>query len=288
MATFAWAAGLEIGDARIQPGEPITSDLMMDYRDRDEQLRDLFDDLGQPASTGHNHDGAGYGAAVPSGGLWSTYAAALTQGAGGGNHQFALGHSVFWPSIKHSGANLSDVRVASAYAVPADYVWNCHLQTGANSLFVRFRYVQASRDYPVVYLCREKTTGHVKHAHFHPEGAGYDHPFGDYRKGLPPELEIVAIELKRSSELCEHLYKNHTNENCFLTQIMLGVWTGAIELKGHADPLMPKESAGSQWLWDNGFRDPYDIVKSDAAPALYAPDVKVVDFAFDKLKAAPL
>jgi hypothetical protein len=48
MAT--WPAGIVIADSRIAAGEPLTEDLMTDYRDRDDYLNDLyFGALGQIA-----------------------------------------------------------------------------------------------------------------------------------------------------------------------------------------------------------------------------------------------
>ena len=78
-----------------------------------------------------------------------------------------------------------------------------------------------------------------------------------------------------------HLFKNHRwADNDFLTQFLLGLWCGAIKLGDQVAPLSPQETAGSRWLWDAGYRSAYDIVKSDAVPALYAKDVKVIDFEF--------
>jgi len=53
MASFTWPAGIDITDGRIAPGEPVTSDLMTDYRDRDDYIQGLFDNV-----TGHGHTGA--------------------------------------------------------------------------------------------------------------------------------------------------------------------------------------------------------------------------------------
>jgi len=53
MASFTWPAGIDITDGRIAPGEPVTSDLMTDYRDRDDYIQGLFDNV-----TGHSHTAA--------------------------------------------------------------------------------------------------------------------------------------------------------------------------------------------------------------------------------------
>lgn len=102
MASFTWPAGIAIGDARIAPGEPITSDLMTDYRDRDDYIQVLFDNNG---AIGHTHNGVGEGPNISAGAFDPTAAgAALVLGGGG-----ELAVNVDGTTISSAGDQLSIV-----------------------------------------------------------------------------------------------------------------------------------------------------------------------------------
>lgn len=158
MASFTWPAGIAIGDARIAPGEPITSDLMTDYRDRDDYIQGLFDD-----AAGHHHAGAGQGRPIQPGGLGANcvgnvqiangeviygklgpnaaHAAEINANAvgvaeisfvapgavsGTGDHTMTGGTVCHYPQVKTGGAGTIAAAIANAVASGA-YVTNIYL-----------------------------------------------------------------------------------------------------------------------------------------------------------------
>lgn len=148
-----------------------------------------------------------------------------------------------------------------------------------NTFFLRSRYIQASRNEPIIWIKKHILRG-VETMVFDPESSGFGIPFGDDLT----DCEILVIELRRSVKLCEHLFQHYSREQSFLSQIERGLNLGAIILKDQVDPLLPEEDDKLTWLLTSGFDTDYDVVKSGAAPALYVPDVKVVNFTFDETK----
>lgn len=120
--------------------------------------------------------------------------------------------------------------------------------------WAKVRYVKASRDYPVVWLRRVRQTGEVKAMVFAPECKGARHPFMTFDSDTE---YIQAIEISRHYKLKKHLYRNIADRGV-IWQVALGLLFDAIVIGKPAEPIKPIEEA----------------------PALYRPDVSVVDFVF--------
>lgn len=267
MASFTWPAGIQIADGRIAPGEPITSDLMHDYRDRDDYLQGLFDNV-----TGHSHTGAAGegpmltqaaigGAAVGFAQLKLTFGDHVISpvGAGAQNQQFRYGpnNAGFSPQFAIVGT-LADVTAvycrfivnnigagASPGVTNSPYNF-IHMQYTAGAslpdLVARAYFVQASKDNPTVFILRHKITKEIIAGSFTPEILWKDdlHPFCHYDNNT--DYECVAIELNRSEILKRFLYLNTVDTIAGVSQPMVQlIRSEKIEFKEKASPITPEE-----------------------------------------------
>lgn len=206
----------------------------------------------------------------------------LESESGNGNSEFSdVGQYGFYPQIKDSVALGYSARIASG-VTNTTYKTYINLSGSSGTPEARIRYIEASRDFPVVWIRREKSTGLIMNTHFSPECTGESHPWELMDNS---GMNIYAIELKRNPEICEHLYSNFGKaDESFLWQINLGLLLEIVKLGKAVKPLKAKQTKGSKWMKENKFNH-YDIaIKTDTAPGLYAPGVKVVDFTFDKTK----
>lgn len=233
------------------------------------KIRGNLDKLGDNTS-GHSHSGgaAGEGPKIHQGGLQTSIQEATV--GGWGSNPFSanyvlgsVGSYGFWPQIKVDDptfVNNLDLRVlVDLDSAPVSYTTYINLSFNITSnvyrtLFASFRYIQASRDEPVVWLLRKKSTGEIIGSIFDPETSGLSHPFADQGDNLDPDLEVAVLELKRDDMLRFHLFKNLTSFG-LLWQIKLGLALGVIKIKEQVAPLFE-------------------------APSLMSRDVKVLDFDF--------
>jgi len=272
MAT--WPAGIEIGDSRIAAGEPITEDLMKDYRDRDDECLDYIQ-----ASAGYQNWVAQ--AHLKS----STEEQSIAAGAIPGVLIFVnVGEYGFYPRVHSSsdagGSDMSiGVDLGINYGVNSlAYVTQVYVSggAGANPTYAKIRYVQASRNEPVVWIKRDKANSEILGLHFDPECIGFGQIFD-------PDLhELFCLQLKNNKAFCKKLFKDyHHSGDSFLMQVQSALDSGALTLKGSAQPRLPKTDEAHEKMKAGGMLAPYLISKSGAAPALYAPDVRLVDFHYD-------
>ncbi len=271
------AHGLEVGD-------PMKKSAADQLQENEERNRDRIngDDAFSHSETGHDHTGSGDGVPVEAGGLANgavDTAARIAAGiivntrlktttqevstASAANILLSsIGSYGFYPCQKTTTGNVT-CQFSSTYAVGVSYVHVTHMvPTGGGTAFVQVRYIQASRPEPVVWLLREKATGFLISSVFDPETGGDTHPFADYLEGgIPADKEVIVIELNRSKELSEHLYKNFGRTGSFLDQIHLGLLAGVIIIDKTVEPLT--KSA------DDNYR-----------PCMYGNDVNVKDFKY--------
>jgi len=274
MAT--WPAGIEIGDSRIAAGEPITEDLMKDYRDRDDECLDYI------------QASAGYQNWVARNHLKSATEEESWTGASGHKELTDVDQYGFWPRMKGGGATHDTdgtTKVTSTFYTPGvAYITVIHFSaTAGKTIYANFTYIQASRNHPTIWLLFDDTGGLVSSS-FRPETCGYRHGWPDfYEDGLPAGWSIKVIELMRSLELREHLFRNYSKaDESFLWQIHLGLLTGIITLKDPCEPLLRNmKETEKQAMKEAGLGASYHVGKTDAAPSLYVPEAQVVDFEFD-------
>ena len=177
---------------------------------------------------------------------------------------YSAGDYGFYPRIKVTGGSTGHEARIAYEPSNQNYWYNLWLKAGTgNSVYAQVRYIQASRDEPVVWLLRRIGTGEVLAAVFDPEARGETHPFLDWR-GREGEADIVCLELKRDDRLRLHLFENYRKAGeSWLGQIAFGLFVGALALKEKAAPRLEK----------------------GAAPCLHAKGIACLDFAFDPAKA---
>jgi hypothetical protein len=159
------------------------------------------------------------------------------------------------------------------------YAW-VELYSNSSHVFdAKWRTVRASRDFPVIYIARNKNNGFIYSSFFDPECSGEDHPFGSItpNDGADPEdIEILCVQLKHSKALREHLFSKYHVYKSWLHQFDLGLITGAIKISDKTiDPLMPKRTKKTDDFLALGLPDP------NSAPALHSENIKLVDFEFN-------
>ena len=201
------------------------------------------------------HDGGG----VTSAGLKAGLQEVSTNSTTGVNLELAsAGEFAFFPRIKSgSSPGWASANLPVQVLTGGNYKTMVWLQSYASAVtvFASVRYVQASRDEPVVWLERVRETGEVISSVFDPEGSGDAPPFIN----MEEDREAVAIELRRSDALRRHLF-NNINDYGVLWQVHLGMLTGEIKPGRAASPMMG----------------------ADRAPALHHRSAKVVDFTYKK------
>jgi hypothetical protein len=208
-------------------------------------------------------------------------------GAGvGQNETFSdVGEHGFGPRFKSGTANcdyyaypISTTNASTSYGTYV-YLYAVDNQT----LYAQIRYIQSSRNCPVVWLKRNTITGDIVGIHFSPECGGYESPFKAAGQDLA-DMEVLALELDRSPDLKKHLFENYGKAGgSWCWQIGLGLFTGAVTLGNTASPIAPDMTAEQkQWMIEAGYDKPHHVNMTDAAPALYSPEVKVVSFDFHK------
>jgi hypothetical protein len=239
-------------------------------------------------------DGSAFSGSIGQGALKST-TEEESQALGSGNdivETFSnVGAYGFYPRIKVSGVNKGEcfIRGDDGNDWGTSYTTQIYMKNtdvaGTVTYYAIIRYIQASRNEPVVWLVQE-SDGNISGIHFSPECCGYDTPWPNHPR--KDSIKIFAIELKRSPELCKHLFKNFGKAGeSWCWQIGLAIHEGLIHFKSQTDPLLPNMTDKQRrWMIDNGLDHDYDVSKTTSAPALYHPDVKVLDFSFDvdKLK----
>jgi hypothetical protein len=198
----------------------------------------------------------------------------------------SVGSYGFYPQVKGSVFNATGGwRISDPAADPGTtYVTIAYLTHTDGTHYIQIRYIQASRDCPVVYLRRNKITGNIINIHFDPECSGYNHPWANGNDNS--DFDILAFELKRDQNLCEHLYTNYGKAGeSWCWQIGLGLFTGAIVLGEKTSPLKSDMTIEQkEWMIEAGYEKPYHVNITDTTPALYHSEVKVIDFNFDPKK----
>lgn len=233
------------------------------------KIRGNLDKLGDNTS-GHSHSGAaaGEGPKIHQGGLQTSIQEVMLFRTGPGAYSAnyvlsSVGSYGFWPQVKVDNGALVDnidLRVlVDLDSAPVSYTTYINLSFNITSnvqrtLFAGVRYIQASRDEPVVWLLRKKSTGEIIGSIFDPEASGLSHPFADQEDNPDSDLEVAVLELKRDDMLRFHLFKNLTSFG-LLWQVKLGLALGVIKLKEQVAPLLE-------------------------APSIMSKDVKVLDFDF--------
>jgi len=233
------------------------------------------------------------GAGVTSAGLKTTTGEDHVTRTGTGitieNDIMANSQYQFWPQVKQVGGTGSVVRyrvmiindlVAGGVAISASYQSIIMLEietagaSGDKSLYAITRRIQASRDFPLVWIRRNKEDGYISGMAFRPEGTGNSPPFLIKK----PETEILCMQLKQSPELCEYLWHNFYKTGSWLQQVRELMDMNALIINGEDQPMLAEKTNKTDFLKAFGEDDP------EAAPCLYHPDVKLVKFKFDKTK----
>lgn len=272
-------------DSEVDTNSPGNETLMQKIKDSIEYLGDHV--------AGHSHDGsaAGEGPTIAQGGLKtateeesSAVAAHITFSS--------VGSYGFYPQVRGNIAaatgawqlmGLPGVGGHTHRNPGTTYITSAGLTVTDNTHYIQIRYIQASRNFPVVYIKRHIPTGDVIGIHFDPECGGYENPFHTAGQDMT-DMEVFAIELNRNVVLKKHLYANYGKaDRSWCYQIGLGLFVGAIELKEKIEPLKPNMTdEQKQWMDSMGLVYSHDVNKTDTTPALYSPNVKVVDFEFHK------
>ena len=215
-------------------------------------LKDLVlgDDAEGSGVAGHAHTGIGSndGEQIAQGGLKTALEeVSVTNSAGGTNVTLSnAGEHGFYPRIKsdNAGRNVT-VQIASGYTSTEAYATIIDMMVVTDTCFAQFRYIQASRDEPVLWLLREKATGLQLASSYQPECIGDSHPFNDWNGApLNDTHEILCLQLSDDIRLRRHL-EHGFKEHGYLWQLHLGLYTGKIKLKEHGIPRLSKTEAPS-------------------------------------------
>lgn len=169
------------------------------------------------------------------------------------------------------------------FASVGSYGFFPQIKYDANTAYIQIRYIQASRDEPIVFLRVRKADNFIEAAQFNPEARGDRHPFINYWEGEGyandphGEYDFVCIQLKDSPLLCEHLYKNYGKAgHSWLWQIYLALYTGIIRLSGPGVARLPAYTDKTKDY------EAFDLVDPTIAPCLHHPDTKLMSFDFDQ------
>lgn len=197
-------------------------------------------------ASGHAHTGTGSndGELIAQGALKTTTEEVSVTNANTNVTLSNVGSYGFYPQIKSdsAGRNMT-VQIANAYSSLTSYATIVFISIVVDTGFAQFRYVQASRDEPVLWLLREKVTGLQLASSYQPECGGETHPFNDINgEPLNDTHEILCLQLNDNILLRRHLEEN-AKQYGYLWQLHLGLYTGQIKITGNANPRLDSEEA---------------------------------------------
>ena len=138
----------------------------------------------------------------------------------------------FYPRVKKSVAGTSiDADFGIAYN-STSYTVNIWLRAnGGATAYAEMAYVTATRNSPIIWLTRNKTTGEIESMIYDPETSGDRHPFVDYlNKGIPAHMEVCFVELKQLSNWQELIDKKKMR-GIVLETFQTNMASGLVKLK---------------------------------------------------------
>ena len=141
----------------------------------------------------------------------------------------------FWPTIKGSGAGTEVTFSGSLASTPGTtYATRVYLAVGsAGTAYVKMRYVQATRDEPVMWMLKNLATGNYDSVCYFPEGSFKYIPFDEDLSGK----DVYAIQLKNFPDILNAINAAKTTfDDSRLIPFSLGVLLGQIVLKGPDKP----------------------------------------------------
>jgi hypothetical protein len=204
----------------------------------------------------------------------------------------ALGNFGFYPSLKSDDDTDSDnwnfqfsqpAGTQQHTALSSDHTHYVWMSSGSTTLRAKWTTITASRDFPLIFLHRNKSTGFIYEGSFRPEGHLKRHPFREiiFHEGDPSkkeDMEVLCLQLKHSKKLRQHMIKNYHKEQCFCKIITDAIENRTLKLKDTTiDPLLPEKTNKTDDFKALGMQDP------GIAPVLHQPDVKLVNFEFNPL-----